>query len=187
MKHMWPTSAFIRTGATPAAGPDTSSTSLTTSRTITRYSASRRCKGATTARSHGRSSLHRTRRPGRTLKLIGNKMSTTEMVSFEGAGIRAAGAWDVRRVREDFPVLTQTVNGKPLVYLDNAASSQVPQIVIERGSKYLREEHSNIHRGVHYLSQRATSAYEGAREKVKRFINAREARECILVRGVTEG
>jgi cysteine desulfurase / selenocysteine lyase len=95
--------------------------------------------------------------------------------------------WDVERIREDFPVLRQTVNGKPLVYLDNAASAQVPRIVIERGSKYLREEHSNIHRGVHYLSQKATSAYEGAREKVKRFINAREARECIFVRGVTEG
>ncbi|MFL6332222.1 MAG: SufS family cysteine desulfurase [Pyrinomonadaceae bacterium] len=95
--------------------------------------------------------------------------------------------WDVERIREDFPVLSQTVNGKPLVYLDNAASAQVPRIVIERGSKYLREEHSNIHRGVHYLSQKATSAYEGAREKVKRFINAREARECIFVRGVTEG
>src|SRR5436309_3629295 len=100
---------------------------------------------------------------------------------------RTTGGWDVERVREDFPVLRQTVNGKPLVYLDNAASAQVPRIVIERGSKYLREEHSNIHRGVHYLSQRATSAYEGAREKVKRFINAREARECIFVRGATDG
>jgi cysteine desulfurase/selenocysteine lyase len=99
----------------------------------------------------------------------------------------AAAAWDVERVREDFPVLNQTVNGKPLVYLDNAASAQAPRLVIERGAKYLSEEHSNIHRGVHYLSQRATSAYEGAREKVKRFINAREARECIFVRGVTEG
>jgi cysteine desulfurase/selenocysteine lyase len=99
----------------------------------------------------------------------------------------ATNGWNVERVREDFPVLRQTVNGKPLVYLDNAASAQVPRIVIERGSKYLREEHSNIHRGVHYLSQRATSAYEGAREKAKRFINAREARECTFVRGVTEG
>src|ERR671938_253596 len=95
--------------------------------------------------------------------------------------------WDVGRVREDFPVLGQTVNGKPLVYLDNAASAQVLRIVIARGSIYLEQEHSNIHRGVHYLSQKATSAYEGAREKVKRFINAREARECIFVRGVTEG
>ncbi len=95
--------------------------------------------------------------------------------------------WDVERIRADFPVLRQTVNGKPLVYLDNAASSQVPQVVIERGSMYLEQEHSNIHRGVHYLSQKATTAYEGARETVKRFINARDSKECIFVRGATEG
>src|SRR6266436_3280971 len=95
--------------------------------------------------------------------------------------------FDVQRIREDFPVLRQTVNGKPLVYLDNAASSQVPQVVIDRGSIYLEDEHSNIHRGVHYLSQKATTAYEGAREKVKRFINARDSKECIFVRGATEG
>jgi len=98
-----------------------------------------------------------------------------------------ATLWDVERVRADFPVLHQTVNGKPLVYLDNGASSQVPQVVIDRGIFYIEQEHSNIHRGVHYLSQRATTAYEGAREKVKRFINARESRECIFVRGTTEG
>lgn len=96
-------------------------------------------------------------------------------------------AWDVERIRADFPVLQQTVNGKPLIYLDNSASSQVPQVVIDRGSVYLEQEHSNIHRGVHYLSQRATTAYEGAREKVKRFINARNVSECIFVRGATEG
>jgi cysteine desulfurase/selenocysteine lyase len=95
--------------------------------------------------------------------------------------------WDVEKVRKDFPVLSTTVNGKPLVYLDNAASSQVPQVVIDRGTKYLHEEHSNVHRGVHYLSQTATTAYEAAREKVKRFINAREAAECIFVSGTTEG
>src|SRR5262245_64674668 len=95
--------------------------------------------------------------------------------------------FDVDRVRADFPVLHQTVNGKALMYLDNGASSQVTQVVIDRGSIYLEHEHSNIHRGVHYLSQRATTAYEGAREKVKRFINARESRECIFVRGTTEG
>ncbi len=95
--------------------------------------------------------------------------------------------WDVDKIRKDFPILSQTVNGKPLVYLDNGASSQVPQSVIDRTSKYLSEEHSNIHRGVHYLSQHATTAYEAAREKVKRFINAREAKECIFVRGTTEG
>ena len=103
------------------------------------------------------------------------------------APAKNADSWNVERIRADFPVLHQTVNGKPLIYLDNAASSQVPQVVIDRGSVYLEQEHSNIHRGVHYLSQKATTAYEGAREKVKRFINAREARECIFVRGATEG
>lgn len=111
-------------------------------------------------------------------------MSAIESKVATGSG---ASAFDVERVREDFPVLGQSVNDKPLVYLDNAASAQVPRIVIERGAKYLREEHSNIHRGVHYLSQRATTAFEGAREKVRRFINAREARECIFTRGCTEG
>ena len=101
--------------------------------------------------------------------------------------VKPMSNWDVEKVRKDFPVLSQTVNAKPLVYLDNAASSQVPQFVIDRGSKYLREEHSNVHRGVHYLSQTATTAYEAAREKVKRFINAKEAAECIFVRGTTEG
>jgi cysteine desulfurase/selenocysteine lyase len=115
-------------------------------------------------------------------------MSTTEKLLVEEKDQTAsAGGFDVERVRADFPVLRQTVNGKPLVYLDNAASSQVPQVVIDRGSIYLEDEHSNIHRGVHYLSQKATTAYEGAREKVKRFINAREAKECIFVRGATEG
>ncbi|HEX3281208.1 MAG TPA: cysteine desulfurase [Pyrinomonadaceae bacterium] len=116
-------------------------------------------------------------------------MSSTEpLVVSQGAhAIVAPARFDVQRLREDFPVLRQTVNGKPLVYLDNAASSQVPQVVIDRGSIYLEDEHSNIHRGVHYLSQKATTAFEGAREKVKRFINARESRECIFVRGTTEG
>ncbi len=101
--------------------------------------------------------------------------------------VKEMSNWNVEKIRADFPVLAQTVNGKPLVYLDNAASSQVPNIVIERGSEYLKNEHSNIHRGVHYLSQKATSAYEGAREKVKRFINASDVKECIFVRGATEG
>jgi cysteine desulfurase/selenocysteine lyase len=100
---------------------------------------------------------------------------------------KPSDAWDVERIRKDFPVLSQRVNGKPLVYLDNAASSQVPTMVIERGAQYIQQEHSNIHRGVHYLSMRATTAYEGAREKVKRFINAPDVKECIFVRGATEG
>src|ERR1700704_1114562 len=115
-------------------------------------------------------------------------MSTTEPLLVEQPTATAfASGFDVERIREDFPVLRQTVNGKPLVYLDNSASSQVPQVVIDRGSMYLEQEHSNIHRGVHYLSQRATTAYEGARERVKRFLNAQEAKECIFVRGATEG
>src|ERR671910_247874 len=115
--------------------------------------------------------------------------STTEKILTNDTPVTvtSGNGWDVERIRADFPVLHQTVNGKPLVYLDNAASSQVPQVVIERGSMYLEQEHSNIHRGVHYLSQRATTAYEGARETVKRFINARAAKECIFVRGATEG
>src|SRR5437762_10214486 len=100
---------------------------------------------------------------------------------------KPSDGWNVERIRKDFPVLSQRVNGKPLVYLDNAASSQVPQMVIERGSQYLKYEHSNIHRGVHYLSMKATTAYEGAREKVKRFINACDVKECIFVRVATEG
>jgi cysteine desulfurase / selenocysteine lyase len=114
-------------------------------------------------------------------------MAVTELIGVQNSAAAQSPAFDVERIRADFPVLRQTVNGKPLVYLDNAASSQVPQVVIDRGSIYLEDEHSNIHRGVHYLSQKATTAYEGAREKVKRFINAREAKECIFVRGATEG
>ena len=114
-------------------------------------------------------------------------MATAEITTAEKTSPARNDAFDVQKIRADFPVLRQTVNGKPLVYLDNAASSQVPQVVIDRGSIYLEDEHSNIHRGVHYLSQKATTAYEGAREKVKRFINARDVRECIFVRGATEG
>ena len=112
---------------------------------------------------------------------------STEVASIVNSEPATKSAWNVDRIRADFPVLHQTVNGKPLVYLDNSASSQVPQVVIDRCTVYIEQEHSNIHRGVHYLSQKATTAYEGAREKVKRFINARESRECIFVRGATEG
>ena len=94
--------------------------------------------------------------------------------------------WDVEKIRKDFPVLSQTVNGKPLVYLDNGASSQVPQSVIDRTSKYLSEEHSNIHRGVHTLAEEATAMYEGAREKIAKFINASSSREVIYTRNTTE-
>ncbi len=96
-------------------------------------------------------------------------------------------AFDVARVRADFPILKLTVAGKPLVYLDNAASSQMPQPVIDRLVRYQTTEHANIHRAVHYLSETATTAYEAARARLQRFINAREAREVIFTSGTTEG
>ncbi|HVY04722.1 MAG TPA: cysteine desulfurase [Burkholderiales bacterium] len=95
-------------------------------------------------------------------------------------------ALDVERLRADFPILDLKVNGKPLAYLDNAASSQMPRQVIDRLVQYRTREHANIHRGVHYLSETATAAYEGARVKIQRFINAKEAREVIYTHGTTD-
>jgi len=99
----------------------------------------------------------------------------------------ACSAFDVARIREDFPALRQQIRGKPLVYLDNAATSQKPMRVIETIEKYYLTENSNVHRGIHLLSERATEAFEGARAKVAHFLNARDAREIIFVRGATEG
>jgi cysteine desulfurase / selenocysteine lyase len=94
---------------------------------------------------------------------------------------------DVGRIRKDFPVLHQMVNGKPLVYLDNAATSQKPQAVIDALVRYYTTDNSNVHRGVHTLSMRATDDYDGARAKVRQFINAADDREVIYVKGTTEG
>jgi cysteine desulfurase/selenocysteine lyase len=99
----------------------------------------------------------------------------------------AAPPFDVERVRRDFPILAREVNGHPLVYLDNAASAQRPQAVIDAIAHYYAEIHANVHRGVHTLSQRATEAFESARERARRFINAASTREVIFVRGTTEG
>ncbi len=93
---------------------------------------------------------------------------------------------DVARLRADFPILAQTINGRPLVYLDNGASSQRPRAVIDAERRYAEEMHANVHRGVHTLSQRATDAFEAARERVRRFINARSIREVVFTRGTTE-
>jgi cysteine desulfurase/selenocysteine lyase len=95
-------------------------------------------------------------------------------------------AYDAERVRADFPILATTVNGRPLVYLDSAASSQRPLAVLRAVEDYETHSHANVHRGVHALSQAATAAYEGARERVRRFVNARSPREVIFVRGTTE-
>ncbi|MBI4527619.1 MAG: cysteine desulfurase [Deltaproteobacteria bacterium] len=105
----------------------------------------------------------------------------------ENAWSRTENRFDVRRIREDFPILKRRVHGRPLVYLDNAATSQKPQVVIDALTRYYAEENSNIHRGVHFLSEQATNAYESARAKARDFINAKEAREIIFVRGTTEG
>jgi cysteine desulfurase/selenocysteine lyase len=102
------------------------------------------------------------------------------------ASRHAAGTLDVAAIRRDFPVLERMVRGRPLSYLDNAASSQRPHAVIDAMSSYYETSHANVHRGVHTLSQEATELFEGAREKVRHFINARSTREIVFVRGTTE-
>ena len=104
--------------------------------------------------------------------------------SLAGDGLAAI---DPHHLRQDFPILDQQVNGKPLVYLDNAATTQKPRAVIDAISNYYLLNNANVHRGVHTLSQRATDDYEAGREAVRRFINAPDANEVIYVRGTTEG
>ena len=94
--------------------------------------------------------------------------------------------FDVDAIRRDFPILAREVHGKPLAYLDNAASSQRPRAVIDAISSYYQTHHANVHRGVHALSQEATELFEGARDKIRRFINARSSKEVVFVRGTTE-
>ena len=100
--------------------------------------------------------------------------------------ISETGVLDVAAIRRDFPVLARTVRGLPLTYLDNAASSQRPRAVIDAMSHYYENSHANVHRGVHTLSQEATDLFEGARAKVRRFINAKSTQEVVFVRGTTE-
>src|SRR6516164_6491241 len=95
--------------------------------------------------------------------------------------------YDAERVRRDFPILERHINGHPLIYLDSAASSQRPLPVLRAVEEYETHSHANVHRGVHALSQAATAAYEGARARVRRFINAASPREILFVRGTTEG
>jgi len=96
-------------------------------------------------------------------------------------------SWDVERIRKDFPILHQVVHGKPLVYLDNAATTQKPQPVLDALRAYYTADNANVHRGVHLLSERATEAYEAARTRVRRFLNVADPREIVFVRGATEG
>ena len=110
----------------------------------------------------------------------------TNIAASERSESRGASAFDVERIRRDFPILTQRIHGKPLVYLDNAATTQKPQSVIDAMVRSYAVDNANIHRGVHLLSERATQAYEEARIKVQKFLNAPNPREIIFVRGTTE-
>ena len=114
-------------------------------------------------------------------------MSTTTAANrYHGPGAHGLDALDVAHIRQDFPILHQEINGKPLVYLDNAATTQKPQAVIDAICDYYVRNNANVHRGVHTLSQRATDDFEAARESVRRFINAPASEEVIYVRGTTE-
>ena len=114
-------------------------------------------------------------------------MATTREIVSPAIAELLPRTFDVRKIREDFPILKQKMHGKPLVYLDNAATSQKPQAVIDALVQYYTQYNANIHRGVYLLSERSTQAYEDARVKLQRFMNAAESREIIYVRGSTEG
>ena len=113
---------------------------------------------------------------------VANQLSREPLTS----GLLAAGKLDLEKIRADFPILAQQVHGHPLVYLDNAATSQKPQAVLDAIVRYYEQDNANIHRGVHTLSVRATEAHDAARETVRRFLNAADTREIIFVRGATE-
>jgi cysteine desulfurase/selenocysteine lyase len=119
--------------------------------------------------------------------------SARRIESFEGRpelvpGLsKAGGLFDPASIRRDFPILGERVNGKPLIWLDNAATTQKPRVVIDRISRFYERENSNIHRAAHALAARSTDAYEGARETSRRFLNAASTREILFVRGATEG
>jgi cysteine desulfurase/selenocysteine lyase len=108
------------------------------------------------------------------------------MTSRSAAAEREIQDFDVRKIRKDFPILSRRIRGKTLVYLDNAASTQKPRAVLDAEQHFYVEQYANVHRGVHVLSQEATTAYEQAREKVRALVNAREIREIVFVRGTTE-
>jgi cysteine desulfurase/selenocysteine lyase len=104
-----------------------------------------------------------------------------------GVGVHEPAALDVPRIREDFPILKRRVHGLPLVYLDNAATTQKPQVVLDTMFRYYTESNANVHRGVHRLSEEATEAYEAGRVRVQRFLNAADPREIIFTRNASEG
>ena len=95
--------------------------------------------------------------------------------------------FNVREIREEFPALRQQVYGKNLIYFDNGATSQKPQMVLDAINHYYSKENANIHRGVHYLSQRATTEYEAARTRIQKHLNAKSSNEIIFTKGTTDG
>src|SRR2546425_9651802 len=105
----------------------------------------------------------------------------------EAAKPKKRRAIDWSSLREDFPILDQRVHGQPLIYFDNAATNQKPRPVLEALRHYYERDNANVHRGIHELSNRATTAYEAARARAAKFINARSAEEIIFTRGTTEG
>ncbi len=113
-------------------------------------------------------------------------MTTAASTTDLDASRAQSTGFDVEAIRRDFPILRQTVNGKPLIYLDNVATAQKPQVVIDTLSRYYAEYNANIHRGVHHLSVQATKAYEGARAKVQRLLGAARPEEIVFTRGTTE-
>src|SRR6185437_6309188 len=108
------------------------------------------------------------------------------MTAIAGSERPGLQALDVIRLRTDFPILARTVHGKPLVYLDNAATTQKPRVVLETLASYYTDINANVHRGVHELSGRATDAYEASRERVRRFFNDAHSREIVFTRNATE-
>jgi cysteine desulfurase/selenocysteine lyase len=106
-----------------------------------------------------------------------------DLMSETGASMQP---FDIKKIRDDFPILQQTVNGNPLIYFDNAATTQKPNAVIDAISHYYRHDNANVHRGVHALSAQATQKFEAARKKVQRFLHAKSACECIFVKGTTD-
>jgi cysteine desulfurase/selenocysteine lyase len=113
-------------------------------------------------------------------------MNMTELPSAEGAGAGLAAAGDLSSRAADFPILSRPIRGKRLAYLDNGATTQKPDVVIEAERRFYRESNANIHRGVHWLSEHATDLYEAARERVRSFLNATRVEEIVFTRGTTE-
>ena len=113
-------------------------------------------------------------------------MTTTTNLPTSAKLRTAKAVYDVEKIRRDFPILARDVRGNKLVYLDNAATSQKPQVVLDTIARYYEQENANIHRGVHFLSELATSEHDRARKVVQQFINAKHAHEIVFVRGTTE-